>query len=258
MGSAGVSLLSQLLLLDPVKRINAIDAIQHEYFRVEPLPLKPGEVPKFNDSHELDGKKNRNRGVLPPAPAGGAVGAPNDWSSRDPAWHNSGRRPDQWTNGVNSRRPPPESRIPPSVPHREHRPAWSKGSSSDHPANLPPRPPVGDSRDSRRDRGRDDRHRGGSGPPRDARQTTAEVDTYFPSYGADDRRPPPGSGSHPPPRAWDRDRDRGHGHERRRDGSRDPGADRRERGYSGGPPPQRGMSRERDRDQLHDRNLYRR
>ncbi|TGZ85297.1 Pkinase-domain-containing protein [Ascodesmis nigricans] len=253
MGSAGVSLLSQLLLLDPVKRINAHDATQHEYFRVDPLPLKPGEVPKFNDSHELDGKKNRNhRGALPPAPAGGAVGAPNA-TSRDP-WQQ--RRPEQWnaSGGGGNRRPPAgEPRIPQGASnpaaagtHRDHRPAWSKPQHQqqslsqppqpppgEYPTSLPPRPPppAGDTRRGNSERhDRERHHRGGSGPPRDAR-AQADVDTYFPSYGG-------------PTRGWERDR------ERRREGSRDARNHDRDRDRDR----ERDRDRDRDRDRERDRS----
>lgn len=53
----GISLLSGLLELDPYKRINALDALDHEYFRNEPLPMKPGELPKFEESHEIDSER---------------------------------------------------------------------------------------------------------------------------------------------------------------------------------------------------------
>jgi len=127
MGSSGVALLSELLKLDPAKRINAIDALKHEYFRVDPQPLKPGEVPKFNDSHELDGKKNRNRGP-PPAPAGGSVGVGQtggpEWAGRAGEvgpWGSGGavgvgsRRPD-WGSGSGASRLP----LPPSHGRATH------------------------------------------------------------------------------------------------------------------------------------------
>lgn len=204
MGSSGVALLSLLLCLDPLKRINAIDALKHEYFRVDPKPLKPGEVPKFNDSHELDGKKNRNaqhRGP-PPAPVGGAVGGQGggEWGAPragEPWTANGGgsRRPpggDNWGNG--SGPPPPgrrpydrapahDVRVPPS--HRDgpggHRPPWAQ-KASDAPirdAGLPPRPP-----------GPMDRDR--SKPPRPRLSGGPDVDTYIPSYNSSDRGPPDG------------------------------------------------------------------
>ncbi|KAI5803243.1 serine/threonine-protein kinase bur1 [Geopyxis carbonaria] len=255
MGSSGVALLSEFLKLDPLKRINAIDALKHEYFRTDPKPLKPGEVPKFNDSHELDGKKNRHRGP-PPAPAGGSVGvgqnAP-EWGGRagEVPWGNSAgggsRRPDTWVNGggggsstiggrhrAHDKLPPDresarEGRIPQGHRDREpgdRRPPWAKSTHLEQPPprdpGLPPRPGGHPERDRRPPL----RHaRGGGGPGPD-------VDTYIPSYRGDDRALD---------RGWDRDRG----------ASRDR-SDWRDRGYSGGPR----RSSSRDRDPAH--NIYRR
>ncbi|KAJ5984432.1 Serine/threonine-protein kinase bur1 [Penicillium waksmanii] len=69
-----VSLLGELLKLDWRKRINAIDALKHPYFTTPPLPLHPGEIPTFADSHELDRKKFREqRAPGPPAPPVGSA-----------------------------------------------------------------------------------------------------------------------------------------------------------------------------------------
>ncbi|KAB8232180.1 CDC2/CDK family serine/threonine-protein kinase [Aspergillus alliaceus] len=97
---AAISLLGELLKLDWRKRITAIDALKHPYFSNHPVPARPGELPRFEDSHEFDRRRFRGqRAVMPPAPAGGSVGmGPNGgWSS------NSGTRA-----GVDSR----NSRIP--------------------------------------------------------------------------------------------------------------------------------------------------
>lgn len=70
-----LSLLTELMLLDWRKRINAIDALKHPYFHTDPLPARPGDLPQFEDSHELDRKKFRDQKQKPPpAPAGGSVG----------------------------------------------------------------------------------------------------------------------------------------------------------------------------------------
>ncbi|PLN75906.1 serine/threonine-protein kinase bur1 [Aspergillus taichungensis] len=70
-----LSLLRELLKLDWRKRINAIDALKHPYFSTPPFPSRPGEIPHFEDSHELDRRKFRGqRAGMPPAPAGGSVG----------------------------------------------------------------------------------------------------------------------------------------------------------------------------------------
>ncbi|KAK7967778.1 uncharacterized protein PG986_002055 [Apiospora aurea] len=74
-GPLAVSLLKELLKLDWRNRINAVDALQHPYFTTAPLPAQPGEIPTYEDSHELDRRKYQDRkAALPPAPKGGAVG----------------------------------------------------------------------------------------------------------------------------------------------------------------------------------------
>ncbi|KAK5260918.1 serine/threonine protein kinase, CMGC, CDC2/CDK subfamily [Exophiala xenobiotica] len=70
-----LSLLGEFLKLDWHKRINAMDALKHPYFHTDPLPARPGDLPTFEDSHELDRKKFRDQKQKPPpAPAGGSVG----------------------------------------------------------------------------------------------------------------------------------------------------------------------------------------
>ncbi|ODV97590.1 hypothetical protein PACTADRAFT_47478 [Pachysolen tannophilus NRRL Y-2460] len=59
MGKEGLSLLDKLLKLDPYQRINALDALEDIYFKVNPLPCKPGDLPKFEESHEMDNEKFR-------------------------------------------------------------------------------------------------------------------------------------------------------------------------------------------------------
>ncbi|CUM62690.1 uncharacterized protein PRCAT00000246001 [Priceomyces carsonii] len=53
----GINLLSGLLTLDPYKRLNALDALLHSFFLNNPLPLEPQELPKFEESHEIDKDK---------------------------------------------------------------------------------------------------------------------------------------------------------------------------------------------------------
>ncbi|KAL4868474.1 hypothetical protein BDV12DRAFT_209174 [Aspergillus spectabilis] len=84
-----ISLLNELLKLDWRKRVNAIDALKHPYFSTPPLPARPGDLPSFEDSHELDRRRFRGqRAAMPPAPAGGSVGM-----GRNGGWStNSGTR----------------------------------------------------------------------------------------------------------------------------------------------------------------------
>lgn len=92
-----LSLLTELLTLDWRKRVNAIDALEHAYFHTEPYPAKPGDLPTFEESHELDRKKFRDqKSKPPPAPAGGSVGVgpEGEWGINGrPLPHEGGRGP---------------------------------------------------------------------------------------------------------------------------------------------------------------------
>ncbi|OJD14738.1 CMGC/CDK protein kinase [Emergomyces pasteurianus Ep9510] len=196
-GPGVISLLSELLKLDWRKRINAIDALQHPYFRSPPFPSRPGELPTFEDSHEFDRRKFRGqKAALPPAPAGGSVGmGPNgEWTSgsgsRLPADQKSSRIPNaargplaNGASGVGRR--PFDNRVP-AVAHsqrrqvsdepRGHLPAWQRDST------LPPKPPVSSHQpwtggpgwraDSRSEPRRD-------GPPS---RREGGLDSYVPNY----------------------------------------------------------------------------
>lgn len=240
-GSGAISLLKDLLRLDWRTRINAIDALQHPYFKMAPLPAQPGELPTFEESHELDRRKFQDRkAALPPAPKGGTVGmgpeahgANAGFRSTDLYGGRSGMNGSGYRNGD------------------ERRPAWQRDRILPGERGLPPRPPPpadhfngardgSDERGSYRDRDRDrdrDRHRGG----RDRLVRGGDVDTYIPSYGRDDGR----------------HRDERVPYDRRRRNSREdwrPDRDRRTRSRSRSPI----RDRERDRDRDRDRDLYRR
>ncbi|MCJ1461143.1 serine/threonine protein kinase, CMGC, CDC2/CDK sub [Mycoblastus sanguinarius] len=202
-GSLFISLLGELLKLDWRKRINAIDALDHSYFKNNPLPAKPGEIPQFQESHELDRKKFREQKAnLPPAPAGGTVGMGPDGDftngSGHPTIHGQYRGPrggaggfynDQQVyaprqNGYDNRyqdpqrdfrRPPP----PPGPPPPSRRPAWAPEANG-----LPPRPPPPSNPGFGGQLHRSNApHDGGR-----ARPTPREcgggsrIDTYIPSY----------------------------------------------------------------------------
>ena len=199
-GSSVISLLSELLKLDWRKRINAIDALQHPYFKMPPLPAKPGELPKFEESHELDRRKFRSQqAALPPAPAGGTVGM-----GQNGEWANGGHRAMGGNHREHPRGPPnappygpPRNNFhsrgheqrpqhhrdsgPPPSQQRDAPPAWTRNQSH----ALPPRPPPSNSGwQNWGGEGPSDRRprlgpaRGGP-PPSGA----SSVDTYIPSYG---------------------------------------------------------------------------
>ncbi|KAH6892077.1 kinase-like domain-containing protein [Thelonectria olida] len=236
-GSGAISLLKELLKLDWRTRINAVDALQHPYFKMQPLPLEPHEIPFYEESHELDRRKFHDRkAALPPAPKGGTVGVGPDangptagagFTSTDA--YSNGR------NGVNSGR----YRTGPE----ERRPAWQRDRAQ------PPRPPPGE--DDYRDRGQ----RGRGPPPRGG---GGDIDTYIPAYKRDDGarwrddRPPRDDRLPRDDRArddWPRD-------DRRRRNSREERRYDRDRGtMSRSRSPRLERSRDRERS---DRDVYRR
>lgn len=219
-GSSAISLLGELLKLDWRKRINAIDALEHPYFKNPPLPARPGDIPRFEDSHELDRRRFRGqKAALPPAPAGGSVGmGPHgDWTNGSMAVNNRGL-PRPWGpkpgfpgqqqqhqqpqpqpqpqpqryNDSNNRThyPPPDHRVPGPPgppPPPAHRPAWARDANG-----LPPRPPpshvggsggMGWSNETPTDVPRTRMPARGIAPAGAAR---GEVDTYIPAYASRD------------------------------------------------------------------------
>lgn len=212
-GTGAVSLLKELLKLDWRSRINAADALNHPYFKMAPMPADPGDIPTFEDSHELDRRKFHDRQAkLPPAPKGGTVGMGPEAHGANAGFNNADAYSNR--NGVNGNR---NSNLP-GVHSRngeERRPAWQRD------RGLPPRPPPPEyanggpvDRDGYRDRDRDRRPRSRGGRPPD-------VDTYIPSYGRDDRPPRERRRNSRDERWHDRERDR-----RTRSRSRSPIRDR--------------------------------
>lgn len=213
--------------LDWKTRINAVDALNHPYFKMAPFPLEPHEIPQFEESHELDRRKFHDRkAALPPAPKGGTVGLGPDANGAT-AGFNSNDPYGNVRNGANGGRyrngPGPE----------ERRPAWQRDRGG-----PPPRPPPPaedpDYRGPPRSRGGPRGGGGGGGG--------GDVDTYIPAYGRDDgvrRR------DDRPPRDDRRRRDSRD--ERRYD------RDRTTRSRSRSPRHERSRDRERN-----DRDVYRR
>ena len=207
-GDLALSLLTELLKLDWRKRINAIDALEHPYFHTDPLPARPGDIPKFEDSHELDRRKFRDqKNKPPPAPAGGSVGVgpQGEWgiNGRPLPPDQRGGRPPYAANGHGPRRdwhhrdrghqPPNDYRHPPREA-RDHHPARDRdhGRQAGPPPEgyarrpqpvvdtLPPRPPA-----PREDPYRDQYHQ--APPYRD----DGRVPPTRPPPAHDDRRGPP-------------------------------------------------------------------
>ncbi|KAH8887482.1 Pkinase-domain-containing protein [Thozetella sp. PMI_491] len=235
-GTGPISLLKELLKLDWKSRINAIDALKHPYFRTAPLPAAPGDIPRFEESHEYDRRKfqdRERRAALPPAPKGGTVGrGPNDTGPGP----NGGYNGDYGRNMANGNRYP-RGRGPP-YPDDQRQPAWHRE------RGLPPRPPPpadhhngGDHPDAYRDRGHQER------PPR-SRNGPSNVDTYIPSYDREGmRREREARDDRRRRDDWD---DRRHDWERRRPEYDDRARTSRTRSRSRSPVRERNQHRERD------------
>ncbi|KAG9255267.1 Serine/threonine-protein kinase bur-1 [Emericellopsis atlantica] len=196
-GTGAISLLRELLRLDWKTRINAVDALEHPFFQMQPLPMKPHEIPTYEESHELDRRKFHDRKAnLPPAPKGGTVGIGPDANGATAGFNSDGyvRNGGAPNNGRfrDDRRPPwPRDRGPP-----------------------PSRPPPG----ARDDMDRAPRPRGL--PPRGG-----DIDTYIPSYRGEDD----GRRRDDRPRDDRRPRPPRDEYRRTRSRSRSPGLDRRDR-----------------------------
>ncbi|KAK4921265.1 serine/threonine protein kinase, CMGC, CDC2/CDK subfamily [Elasticomyces elasticus] len=274
-GNEGLDLLKKLLCLDWRTRINAHDALEHEYFHTAPLPSRPGDLPRYQDSHELDSRRrgHEKQRAPPPAPAGGTVGMGADdreWNGSGPPSYNNGyeRGPDRGRgyNGGGGR-----DRGPPGVggvgarpfddrrgggPSNGRRPEWQRDRDRDgrppqggngHGHVLPPRP----SQESMRSDG----STRGIPPPPPRGGGGAGVDTYIPdrpfsaSQQGDRPRPPPNGAVRD---GYERGGRRGSRGEVYRDGSRGPrerdgrGATYRDSDAPPPPPPVRERERERE------------
>ncbi|KAF1981300.1 Pkinase-domain-containing protein [Aulographum hederae CBS 113979] len=202
-------LLQDLLKLDWRKRLTAVDALEHPYFKAYPLPARPEDIPRFPDSHELDRRNARGgeKRALPPAPAGGTVGLGHDgqWngsSGHGASWMNGGRQGGSWGRDMPRGPPPPPpgrshdnrgpyDRAPAGPPPR--RTPW--GNTSAHPQGSLPDDPYGS--------GAVQRHPlparvpnavssfppSGGQPPRRGQHGNSNVDSYVPSYSKDDHTP---------------------------------------------------------------------
>ena len=226
-GSGAVALLRELLRLDWKTRINAVDAMDHPYFKMQPLPLHPHEIPMYEESHELDRRKFHDRKAnLPPAPKGGTVGLGPDANGATAGFNSSdGYGSRNGANGGRYRGPPPEARKGP----------WPR----DRGPPPPGRQPQGDTAPPQDHADHRDRERGGARNRGGPRGGGGDIDTYIPSYGRDG----------PAQRREDRPME----DRRRRDGKEDRRLDRDRRTDSRSKSPTHDR-RDRDRE----RDTYRR
>ncbi|TKA31121.1 hypothetical protein B0A50_02090 [Salinomyces thailandicus] len=286
----GLDLLKQLLRLDWSKRINAIDALQHDYFKTPPLPARPEDLPRYDDSHELDSRRrgHEKQRALSPAPAGGTVGmGPDEWNGNGApgAYRNGHDYDDRAPRGYGRDRGPPGPHPPRGYDDRRGRPppvdagggrvpAWKQDRDArapppptnghtlpPRPNDLPPRPDYPPSR--------------GPPPPLARRGGGPDVDTYIPTYSSGDPgprayNPRRGSREGPyrdpdaPPMSRERDRPphrdadvsyRGRGYPQERGGYGEPPRRTRSRSPERG---QRESEARRERLQNREREMYRR
>lgn len=195
-----ISLLAELLKLDWRKRVNAIDALKHPYFSTPPLPARPGDIPTFEDSHELDRRRFRGqRAAMPPAPAGGSVGMGRNggWTTnsgnktnaeaRNPRVPGASRGFKAISNGsMGSQRRDTWNNDPQHSRQRRINEDSNQGLPSRHrDGGLPPKPPAPTHHEpwtGHPDKGARDR---GYGPRYGAPE--ASVDSYIPIYSGSDR-----------------------------------------------------------------------
>ncbi|KAG5367700.1 Serine/threonine-protein kinase BUR1 [Yarrowia sp. C11] len=211
----GLDFLKGLLLLDPTKRLTAIGGKNHAYFKTEPLPCQPHELPKWQSSHELDNHKRReqekNEPKVQPPPRERAPVRERERESRDgDRPPRDGDRPPRDRGGRDrdsrdrDRRGPPRGRFD-SFDRPERRPEGPRDAPRDRdrdrdliPRDLPPRDLPRDTRDLPRDRDYPPRERDWDRrPPRDRDYPPRDRD-----YPPRDRDYPPRDRDFPP-----RDRD---------------------------------------------------
>lgn len=101
----GLDLLTGLLTLNPMTRLNASQALKHPYFSSLPIPYRPEELPAFKPSHEIDNKRFKEERERR---------AHLDAVKNAPRASDSGRKPDWHSERWDRSRGPP--RAPSSAP----------------------------------------------------------------------------------------------------------------------------------------------
>lgn len=131
-GPETVDLLDKLLTCNPRERINAEEALDHDYFWTDPLPADPKTLPRYEASHEFDKRGRRNQAPIGPP----GMPQPMDGHPRPlpmPLAHGPPMH-------MNNRRPPPPREAFRNGPPPQHYGGPSQGPP---PAPYPPYPPAG-------------------------------------------------------------------------------------------------------------------
>lgn len=131
----GIELLSGLLTLDPYKRLNALDALNYEFFKNDPLPTLPEKLPKFEESHEIDKERFKK---LKDMSNGDQL---RGYQSRQPPVRQPPPKrqpPRNPPSSVHSRPGVPSSQPPTSV--QSIRQGTGQASQNSRPNHLPPAP----------------------------------------------------------------------------------------------------------------------
>ena len=142
-------LLRKLLMVDPDKRINAEQALDHDYFWNDPVPAHPSELPKYPPSHEFTAKKRRQA----QQPNGSSQAQASQQQAPPASTHPPGAQPHQGglPLPVSSGQPPPGYGGPlqhhPPMHYQPQQqqgyPMWSEHQAPGGPYRHPPPSGVG-------------------------------------------------------------------------------------------------------------------
>ncbi|KIK70229.1 hypothetical protein GYMLUDRAFT_34719 [Collybiopsis luxurians FD-317 M1] len=166
--TVAVDLLDKLLICNPLKRITASQALEHDYFWTDPMPADPKNLPSYESSHEFDKRSHRQMvqhraapppGAVPPGPPGNLARHDSQppFNPVDPNTRRSRLPPPRAGNNNfhdRGRGPPPQPVGPPI--HLGYQPP--PGSYPPHgPGVLPHRPAPYNNRHGGRDSNYDNR-----------------------------------------------------------------------------------------------------